>query len=146
MALERIDNIHGSHGLATSVLGIGHGIADDVLEEHLEDRAGLLIDEARDTLHATTARQTADGRLGDALDVVSQHLAVTLSAALAETLTALATSGHTCFVRCPFPLRRCAFEAVAGKFASKAQSQDRSFGFDSGPRALGAAVIFCLVF
>ena len=26
--------------------------------------------------------------------------------------------------------------------ASKAQSQDRSFGFDSGPRALGAAVIF----
>ena len=26
--------------------------------------------------------------------------------------------------------------------ASKVQSQDRSFGFDSGPRALGAAFIF----
>jgi len=29
-----------------------------------------------------------------------------------------------------------------GQFASKAQSQDRSLCFDSGPRALGAAVIF----
>jgi hypothetical protein len=39
---------------------------------------------------------------------------VTLGAALAETLTALATSGHACFVRCQAPLRRCAFEVVAG--------------------------------
>jgi hypothetical protein len=45
----------------------------------------------RDTLDTATASQTADGGLGDALDVVAQNLAVTLGAALAEALSALAT-------------------------------------------------------
>jgi hypothetical protein len=94
LALESIDDVHGGNGLAAGVLGVGNGIADDVLEEHLEDRASLLVDEARDTLHATTTSETADSGLGDALDVVAQHLPVALGAALAETLTALATSGH----------------------------------------------------
>ena len=40
----------------------------------------------RDTLDTATASQTTDGRLGDALDVVAQDLAVALGAALAETL------------------------------------------------------------
>ena len=94
LALEGVDNVHGGHGLAAGVLSVSHGIADDVLEEDLEDRAGLLVDEARDTLHTTTASETADGGLGDALDVVAKDLAVALGAALAESLTALATSGH----------------------------------------------------
>jgi len=94
LALECVDNIHGGDGLAASVLGVGHGIADDVLEENLEDTAGLLVDQTRDTLDATTTSQAADSRLGDALDVVAEHLAVALGAALAETLAALATSRH----------------------------------------------------
>ena len=94
LALEGVDDIHGSDGLAASVLGVGDGITDDVLEEHLEDRAGLLVDEARDTLHTTTASETADSGLGDSLDVVTKDLPVALSAALAETLTALSTSRH----------------------------------------------------
>jgi hypothetical protein len=36
----------------------------------------------------------AAGTHGDALDVVTQHLPVALGAALAETLAALATTGH----------------------------------------------------
>ena len=36
----------------------------------LEDRAGLLVDEARDTFHTATASETVDGGLVDALDVV----------------------------------------------------------------------------
>ena len=64
LALEGIDDVHGGDGLAASVLGVGHGIADDVLEEDLEDTAGLFIDEARDALHSTSASQTADSRLG----------------------------------------------------------------------------------
>jgi hypothetical protein len=44
----------------------------------------------RDTLDTATARQTADGRLGDTLDVVAQNLAMALGAALAEALSALA--------------------------------------------------------
>jgi len=94
LALEGIDNVHGGHGLAASVLSVGDTIADDVLEEDLEDRAGLFVDEDRDTLHTATACETVDGRLGDALDVVVEHLAVALGAALAETLTSLVTSGH----------------------------------------------------
>jgi hypothetical protein len=40
-------------------------VPDDVLEEDLEDAAGLLVDDARDTLHTSTARQTAGGGSGD---------------------------------------------------------------------------------
>lgn len=44
----------------------------------------------RDTLDTTSASETSDGGLGDTLDVISQDLSVTLGAALAETLAALA--------------------------------------------------------
>merc|ERR1711871_506900 len=94
LALEGVDDVHGGDGLAAGVLGVGHGITDDVLEEDLEDRPGLLVDEAGDALDTTTACQTADGRLGDALDVVAKHLAVTLGAALAESFTSFTTSRH----------------------------------------------------
>ena len=42
LALERVDDIHGGDGLPAGVLGVGDRIADHVLEEHLEDTAGLL--------------------------------------------------------------------------------------------------------
>ena len=48
----------------------------------------------RDALDTTAASQTADGGLGNALDVVAQHLAVTLRAALAQTLATFATTRH----------------------------------------------------
>ncbi len=48
----------------------------------------------RDTLDTTTASQTPDGGLGDALDVVPEHLPVTISASLAESLASLAKSSH----------------------------------------------------
>uniref|UniRef100_A0A8R7QN50 Uncharacterized protein n=1 Tax=Triticum urartu TaxID=4572 RepID=A0A8R7QN50_TRIUA len=94
LALERVDDVHGGDGLAAGVLGVGDGVADDVLQEDLEHAAGLLVDEPRDALHAAPPRQTTDGRLGDALDVVAQHLPMTLGAALAQPLPALATAGH----------------------------------------------------
>jgi len=47
----------------------------------------------RNTLDTTTTRQTADSGLGDTLDVVAKNLAVTLGAALAEALAALAAYG-----------------------------------------------------
>ena len=54
--------------------------------------AGLLVDEAGDALHTTTAGEAADGRLGDALHVVAENLVVALGAALAEALAALTAS------------------------------------------------------
>ena len=58
---EGVDYIHGRgrrggrHGLPSGMLGtIGNSLAGDVLEEHLEHRARLLVNEARDTLHTAT--------------------------------------------------------------------------------------------
>jgi hypothetical protein len=47
------------------VLSVGDRVADDVLEEGLEDGTSFLVDEARDTLDTTTASETADSGLGD---------------------------------------------------------------------------------
>ena len=94
MAFQGIDDIHGGDSLALGVLGVGDGITDDVLKEDLEDTAGLLVDQARDTLDTTTTSQTADGGLGDTLDVITQDLAMALGASLSESLSSLATSRH----------------------------------------------------
>lgn len=94
LALEGIDHVHGSDGLALSVLSVGDGIPDDVLQEHLEHTSGLLVDETGDTLHTASTSKTADGGLGDTLDVVAENLAVTLGASLSEPLASFATASH----------------------------------------------------
>ena len=80
------------------MFGVGYGISDDILQENLENSTGFLIDKARDTLYTSTASQTSDGRLGDTLDVVSQHLTVTLGASLSKSFSSFATSGHVACV------------------------------------------------
>jgi hypothetical protein len=95
VALERVHDVEGRDGLAAGVLRVGHGILDDVLEELLEDAAGLLVHETGEALDAATACKTADRGLRDALDVVAQDLAVALGATLA-TLASLAATGHLC--------------------------------------------------
>ena len=72
------------------MLSVRDGITDDALEEGLEDSAGLLVDHGRNTLDTTTTGETTDGGLGDALDVVTKNLAVTLGTALAEALATFA--------------------------------------------------------
>ena len=94
LTLQGVDNVHGCHGLPLGVLGVGDGITDDVLEEHLQDTTGLLVDKSGDTLDTTTAGQTADCGLGDTLDVITQHLTMTLGASLSESLASFTTSRH----------------------------------------------------
>ena len=96
LPLQGIYHVHGGHCLPLGVLRVGDGVTDHILKEHLQNATSLLVDQPRDTLHASTTRKTTDGRLGDALDVVPEHLPVTLGASLPETLTALATSSHRC--------------------------------------------------
>lgn len=43
-----------------SVLGVSDRVADDVLEEDLQDTTGLLVDQAGDTLDTATTRKTTD--------------------------------------------------------------------------------------
>jgi len=90
LPLEGVDDIERGDGLALGVLGVGDGVTDDTLEEGLEHTAGLLVDHGRDTLDTTTTGETADGGLGDTLDVVAQDLAVTLGTALSEALATFA--------------------------------------------------------
>ena len=94
LPLQGIDHIHGGDSLPLGVFGVGDGIPDHILQEDLEDTTGLLVDQARDTLDSSPPRQTPDGGLGDALDVIPQHLPVALGASLAESLSSFATSSH----------------------------------------------------
>ncbi|POS82061.1 hypothetical protein EPUL_006163, partial [Erysiphe pulchra] len=94
LAFQRVDDVHGGDGLPLGVFGVGDGITDHVLQEHLEHAAGLLVDQARDSFHSASASQSADGRLGDTLDVVAENLAMPLRASLSEPLASFATSGH----------------------------------------------------
>jgi len=91
LALESVDYVEGGDSLALGVLSVGDGVADDTLEEGLENTTGLLVDHSRNTLDTATTSETSDSGLGDSLNVVSQNLSVTLGTALAEALAALAT-------------------------------------------------------
>ena len=71
LSLQGVDNIERSDSLALGVLSVGDSITNDTLEEGLEDTTGLFVDHGGDTLDTATACQTADGGLGDTLDVVS---------------------------------------------------------------------------
>ena len=74
LTLQSVDDIHGGDGLSLGVLGVGDSITDDVLQEYFEDTSSLFIDEAGNTFHASTASQSANGRLGNTLDIVTKHL------------------------------------------------------------------------
>lgn len=99
LPLERIDHIHGGHSLAASVLSVGNGVSDHILQEDLEHSTSLFVDEAADALHASSASQTPNGWLGDALDVVAQDLTVSLRSSLSKPLASLAAARHLCSMR-----------------------------------------------
>ena len=83
LALQSVHHVHGSHRLPLGVLCVRHRVPDNVLQEHLQHTASLLVDEAADSLHASPSGKTADGGLGDALDVVTKDLPVALGTSLA---------------------------------------------------------------
>merc|ERR1712055_369979 len=74
------------------MLSVGDSIADDILKEDLENTSGFLIDQTTDPLDPTPPRKTANGRLGDTLDVVPQHLTMSLGTSLAQSLATFAAS------------------------------------------------------
>jgi hypothetical protein len=100
LPLESVDDVHGGDGLPLGVLGVGDGVSDDVLQEHLQYAPGLLVDEPGDPLDTSTSSQTPDGGLGDALDVVPQHLPVPLGSAFPESFASFASSSHRRFSSC----------------------------------------------
>ena len=65
-----------------------------VFGKYLEHTTSLLIDQAGNTLNTTTTSQTPDCWLGDTLDVVTEHLPVTLGASLSKTFASFASARH----------------------------------------------------
>ena len=94
MTLEGVDHVHGGDSLPLGVLRVGDRVPDDVFEEDLEHPTGLFVDKPRDSLDSSTAGKTANGWLGDALDVVAKDLPVPLGASLAKTLASFAAASH----------------------------------------------------
>ena len=95
MSLESIDDVESGDGLSLGVFGVDNGVADNVLEEGSEDGAGLLVDVGGDSLDATSACKSADSRLGDAEDGLTESLTAefdALSAGLAAHALALAAA------------------------------------------------------
>lgn len=97
LTLQGVHDVHGGDGLPLGVLGVGDGVPDDVLEEHLQYTASLLVDQAGYALHSTAASETADGRLGDPLDVIAENLPVTLGSSFSQTFPSLSATGHLRF-------------------------------------------------
>ena len=56
LSLECVDNVEGGDGLALGVLSVGDGIADDALEEGLQDTTGLFVDHCHDVRNERTRR------------------------------------------------------------------------------------------
>lgn len=96
LSFQRIHDVHRSDGLPFGMFGVRYGVAYDVLEEYLEDASRFFVYQAGYSLHAAASRQSSDGRLGDALDIVTQHLTMTLRAALSQTFATFTTACHFC--------------------------------------------------
>ena len=92
LSLEGVDNIHGCYGLPLGVLSVGDSISDDVFQENFQDTTGLFVDESGDTFDTTSSCKTADGWLGDTLDIITQHLPVTLGASFSESFTSFSSA------------------------------------------------------
>ena len=92
LTLQCVHDVHGCDGLALGVLRVRDGVANNVLKEDLEDAPRFFVDQTGDALHSATTSETTDRRLGYALDVVTEHLAMTLGASLAESLSSFASS------------------------------------------------------
>ena len=102
--LESVDDIEGGDSLSFGMFSVCDRITNDlekevskgqglagaknthVFQEDLENTTSLFVDQTGDTLDTATASKTTDSRFGNALDVVTKDLAVTLGAALSETL------------------------------------------------------------
>jgi hypothetical protein len=50
LALQSVDDIERSDGLALGVLSVGDSITDDTLEEGLQNTTGLFVDHCDDAL------------------------------------------------------------------------------------------------
>ncbi|KAI0243923.1 hypothetical protein L0F63_005824 [Massospora cicadina] len=76
------------------VFSVCDSISNNGLQERFENTASLLVNEARDTFDATTASETTNSRLCDALDVIAKDLTMTLGSSLSESFSTFSATRH----------------------------------------------------
>ena len=91
LTLKSVHDVESRNRLAAGMLGVCNGILNDVLKEGLQNTTGLLVHHTGDALDATTAGNTTDRGLGDAVDVITHNLTETLGTSLTFSF---ARSGH----------------------------------------------------
>ena len=82
LAFKCVHYVQSSDGLASRMFRVCNGILYNVFKEGLEDSTRFFVHKSRDALDTTTTGQTANRWLCDALDVVSDDLAMALGASL----------------------------------------------------------------
>ncbi|XDB48846.1 hypothetical protein AB1E18_002428 [Capra hircus] len=90
---QRVDHVHGSDRLALGVLRVGDCVPNNILQKHLQHASGLLVNEAGNALYSPTPSKAPNGRLSDALDVISQDFAVALDTMARTKQTARKSTG-----------------------------------------------------
>jgi len=70
-SFQSVNNVHRSDLLATSMFGVGNGITNNVIKEHLQIISSYFVNKASYTLHTTMTRW-----LCYALYVISKDFAV----------------------------------------------------------------------
>ena len=66
LPLECVDDVHSGNSLPLGMFGVGDGVTNYVLKEHLQDSTGFLVDQSGDTFHTSTTGQAMNGWLSDA--------------------------------------------------------------------------------
>jgi len=95
LSLKRAHDVHGRDGFSSGVLSVNDGVVKDVFEIRPEDIAYFVVYETRDALNTTAARETANGGLGDALNVVAKNLSVAFwDDSLSECFSLFSLSRH----------------------------------------------------
>jgi hypothetical protein len=92
LTLQGVDDIESGDSLSAGMLSVGDGISDDVLKESFENCTSFLVHHTGDALDTTTTSETADGWLGDALDVIAHHFAMSLGTTLSKTFASFSSS------------------------------------------------------
>uniref|UniRef100_A0A1L8E6N4 Uncharacterized protein n=6 Tax=Haematobia irritans TaxID=7368 RepID=A0A1L8E6N4_HAEIR len=76
------------------MFGVGDSITNNVFQKHLEDTTGFFVYQSRDTFYTATTSQTSDCRLGNTLDVITQHFTMTFSATFSQAFATFTTTSH----------------------------------------------------
>ena len=94
LTFQSVHDVHGRHSLPLGVFGVSYGVPNNVFQEYFQHATGLLVYQTGDTLYTAATSETPDSGLSDALDVVSQHLSVSLGSSLPQSFATFSASGH----------------------------------------------------